>query len=150
MAEVRTMAWSNRKSIVMGAIAVLLLLVGSFIYMRFAQPCDALNVIDASIRVRIIPNRNYLGFTADADSLKFGGVSPGVTSQRKVTVQYPRDTVVNVTMLGPLQSWTGITPHGFILPSGQSQEVIFEVSVPPWAQPGNYTGKAVFCFKEIK
>lgn len=136
---------------VVGTVLVLLLIVGgSYFYLWRAKSCDELRVVDASIKVLIPKGRGYVGFNTDTDSLKFGGVSPGATSQRRVLVEYTKDALVNVTMMGSITSWTEISPTLLALAAGEKKEVIFDVTVPQLVMPGNYTGKAVFCFKDIE
>lgn len=127
-------------------VIIIVLLIMAFIVSN--QPCSSVRIIDASLKVRTVPNRLMLGLNADTDALKFGAISPGMAATRKVTVQHPEPAAVAVLMKGELAPWTTISPSQFEVQRGEVQEVLFDVQVPPWTAVGNYTGKAVFCIKE--
>ena len=135
-------------------IALLVILVMGYIIVTNlintkGSDCTTVDTIDASLTVYTPPGGlAMIGFNTDKDSLKFGVVSPGVTPLRKVNAQYSRDAQVSIIMTGQLAPWTQIEPSEFDLLANQSQEVQFRVYVPSSAAEGNYTGKALFCFKE--
>ena len=112
--------------------------------------CDTIEEIDASLTVKVLPERLLLGFNADKNNLKFGSVSPGIAAKRKVYAQYSKDVAVQVFMKGDLAPWTVIEPSLFNLSGKEIKEVFFEVLVPLNAAEGDYTGKAMFCFTEKK
>ncbi len=110
--------------------------------------CSHVNSIDASIEVET-GNRNAVGLNTDTDSLNFGKASPGATSNKRfVNVKYTADAEVSVFMQGDISTWVMIEPDKFHLVVGGKKEVSFMIRVPSTAEPGNYTGKAVFCFEE--
>lgn len=127
--------------------AVIIAMLG-LIWQVWSSKCDVLQIINASITVKDIGSRSMIGLNADKDALKFGVVSPYTISLRKVEVQNAKATKVTVVMAGDLASWTTIDPSEFTLPEKKMQEVSFSVNVPEHAPDGNYTGTAVFCFRE--
>ena len=130
----------------MGIAAIAIIFISVFVVRT--SSCSSIEQINATIKVKIIPNRGMLGLNADTDSLKFGVVSPGITAQRKVVIEHKDEATVLVTMEGPLAVWTVINPAEFSLLPGEKREVLFDVNVPLNAFPGDYAGKAVFCIKE--
>lgn len=138
------MRWTLARIVMVVVIAIVLIVA----FIVYNQPCSSVRIIDASIKVRTVPNRLMLGLNADTDALKFGAISPGMVATRKVNVQHPEPATVSITMAGELSPWTAISPPTFELGAGEIQEVIFDVEVPIWAAVGNYSGKAVFCISE--
>src|SRR3989338_8239414 len=138
----------NKKNILITAgiiVAVVLLLN---LFFLSTSSCTTLQKIDATLTVKIIPERNLLGLNADTDALKFGVISPGIASMRKINVQHSNAASIKVRMDGELGLWTSISPSEFNLSAGETKEVALEVSVPLYALQGNYTGTAVVCIKE--
>ena len=138
----------NKKNILITAgiiVAVVLLLN---LFFLSTSSCTTLQKIDATLIVKIIPERNMLGLNADTDALKFGVISPGIAAMRKLNVQHSNAASVKVKMDGELGPWTSISPSEFNLSAGETKEVALEVSVPLYALQGNYTGTAVVCIKE--
>ncbi len=127
-------------------IVAIVLLANFFSLLRYS--CSSLIKKEATLTVKIIPGMGMLGLNADTDALKFGVVSPGIVAMRKVNVQHSRDASVRARMEGELGRWTSISPAEFNLSADETKEVAFEVSVPPYALSGNYSGTAVFCIKE--
>ncbi|MBI2666007.1 hypothetical protein HYX13_00180 [Candidatus Woesearchaeota archaeon] len=128
----------------------LLLVLFIFLFATFRQesPCTAVETVNASLKVKIIPGRGMLGFNADTDYLNFGVVSPGISIERKVRFQHSKNASITVTMGRDLDVWTTIIPSSFKSTAGRETEVSFEVVVPPGAPEGEYYGKASFCIKE--
>lgn len=131
-----------------GIMLFLVVLVLVNLYLFSLASCTSVERIGGSLTVKIVPGRTMLGLNADTDSLAWGVVSPGITAQRKVTVRRSRDAQVKVWMEGELSSWASVSPSNFTLFAGESKEVSFDVTVPAYALPGNYTATAVFCIKE--
>lgn len=129
-----------------GVIVVIVVLINFFFL--FHSSCTTLKKIDATLKVKIIPERNMLGLNADTDALKFGVISPGIAAMRKINVQHSKAVLVQVRMDGELGLWTSISPAEFNLSAGETKEVALEVNVPLYALQGNYTGTAVICIQE--
>ncbi len=138
----------NRKIFLFTIVLVAMVSIGISFYFFYNPPCTSVKIIDAFLKVKIIPGRGMIGLNADTDALRFGVVSPGISSSRPVKVQHPTAAEVIVTMKGDLAHWTSISPAQFNLTVGETKEVYFEVAPPFYAAPGEYTGQAVFCIKE--
>lgn len=138
----------NKKKILIisGLIVAIVILLNLFFLSR--SSCTTVEKIEATLTVKIIPERNMLGLNADTDTLKFGVISPGIAAMRKLNVQHSQAAAVQVMMDGELGPWTSISPADFNLSAGETKEVALEVSVPLYALQGNYTGTAVVCIKE--
>ena len=108
--------------------------------------CKTIDKIDAEIVVKE-SEMSVIGLNADTDDLNFGIVSPTASARKSVNVDYSLDTNVKVTMEGELAEWAVITPGEFYLSQDETKKVHFDIKVPSNAGGGNYTGKAVFCFK---
>ncbi len=109
--------------------------------------CTKIDDIDTSITIKK-STQPIIGLNTDTDSLKFGTVSPKAIVQRKMTVQYSNQADILVKMEGDFAAWTEINPSQFSLQPAEKKEVIFLVAVPEEVREGNFTGKAVFCFRE--
>ncbi len=138
----------KKKNILMVAVLIIVAVLLTNLYFLFASSCTAVEEIEATLTVKRIPDRVMLGLNADTDGLHFGVISPGIAAMRKVTIQHSDDAAVEVRMEGELASWTSISPAEFNLSAGETGEVAFEVNVPNYALPGNYSGTAVFCIRE--
>ncbi len=130
---------------VLAVIIAVMLINLSFLY--FAS-CTRVEKIEAQLKVKIVPGRAMLGLNADTDSLNFGVVSPGIAALRKVKVQHSAAATVKASLEGELASWTSISPAEFNVSAGEIKEVAFEIMVPNYALPGNYSGTAIFCLQE--
>lgn len=138
---------NKKKILIIAGVIVVVVLLANLFFLS-GSSCTTLEKIDATLTVKIIPERNMLGLNTDTDALKFGVVSPGIAAMRKVNVQHSRDASVRARMDGELGRWTSISLSEFELSAGETKEVAFEVNVPTYALPGNYSGTAVFCIKE--
>ena len=109
--------------------------------------CTKIDSVNASITIKksIQP---IVGLNTDTDSLKFGTVSPKAVVERTMTVQYSNQAEALVMMEGDFAAWTEIDPSQFSLQPAEKKKVLFKVSVPEEVMEGNFTGKAVFCFRE--
>jgi len=125
-----------------------ILLIFLFTTLYPPSPCDHMETVNASIKVKIIPGRGMLGLNTNTDHLNFGVVSPGIMATRYVRFQHSRNASVTVTMGRDLDVWTEIRPSSFNSTAGNITEVYFDVAVPPGAPVGEYFGKAFFCIKE--
>jgi len=137
-----------KKNIIFVIVFVMAIVLVVNFYVLSQHSCTTLQKIEATLTVKIIPGLGMLGLNADTDALRFGVVSPGIAAMRKIYIEHSEDAVVQVRMQGELASWTSISPETFNISQGESKEVIFEVSVPKYALPGNYTGAAVLCIQE--
>ncbi len=132
----------------MGVLVVIILIMFINIYFLYSAPCTNVERRDAQLKVKIVAGRAMLGLNADTDSLNFGVVSPGIAAMRKVNIQHNADATIKASMEGELASWASISPAEFNVSAGEIREVAFEIAVPNYALPGNYSGTAVFCIKE--
>ena len=130
-------------------LILILVAIGVMIYFKIPQ-CSVMQTINASVEVKAIPSRILLGMNADKDSLKFGVVSPGTEVVRSVNTQYVRNASVRVWPQGSFAEWMSIDQAEFSLASKENRQVMFHVNVPLDATSGNYTGKVVFCFKDVR
>ncbi len=138
----------QRKTAVLIAVVIAAAVLMSNLVIFSLYSCTTLEKIEASLTVKIIPGLALLGLNADTDSLMFGAVSPGISAMRKIEIQHSKDAKVKVLMEGELASWTTISPAEFNISPGEIKEVAFEVNVPGYALPGNYSGAAVLCIRE--
>ena len=67
---------------------------------NWPDKCDVIQTINASITVKDIGSRAFIGLNTDRDALKFGSVSPFTLATRKVTVQHTENSRVFVKMVG--------------------------------------------------
>ena len=137
-----------KNKFIYGLILFIVLLLFFNFYTFYSGPqCTFVKSIDSSVRVMEGPRR-IIGLNADTDSLKFGVASPQAVIRRSVYVTNEDDAKVTIFMEGDFASWVNITPQEFDLKAGEDQEVKFAVRIPDYPQDGNYSGKAIFCFKE--
>ena len=129
-----------------GVVVAVVLFANLFVLSR--NSCTTVKKIEATLTVKIIPEHVMLGLNADTDNLHFGVVSPGIAAMRKVKIQHSEKALVSARMEGELASWTSISPAEFKVLAGETHEVAFEVDVPRYALPGNYSGTVIFCIKE--
>ncbi|MDP3640505.1 MAG: hypothetical protein Q8R53_04895 [Nanoarchaeota archaeon] len=131
------------------AIYLIFLILAFGAYTLFSWPrCSELREIPASVEVRTVPGRAFLGFNTDTDNLKFGGVSPNAEVVRSMNVQYPFDAEVRLVADGALAPWLSMSPATFTLAAAEPQQVSFRLLVPPNVYDGNYTGTVRICFQK--
>ena len=123
---------------------IALLLIFNLFYQ--GPQCTFIQSIDSSIGVLEGPRR-IIGLNGDRNSLKFGIGSPQAVARRSVYITNSEDAKVTVFMEGDFASWVEITPHEFDLKANENKEVKFAVHIPDYPENGDYTGKAIFCFK---
>ena len=128
-------------------LILVILLFGVSIFFSWPR-CSELQEIPASVEVRTVPGRAFLGFNTDTDSLKFGGVSPNAEVVRSMNVQYPFDAEVLLVAEGTLAPWLSINPATFQLAAQEPQQVTFRLLVPQDVYDGNYTGTVRICFQK--
>ena len=128
---------------------LLLIVLASFILflVQLPLPCSSVQELNSSLTLKT-GDRKMLGFNTDTDSLKFGVVSPAARVKRSVWVNYSRNAEVEVSFSSDFSSWVTIEPSRLSLQSPVAQEVFFLVEVPDDALPGEYQGRARFCFRE--
>ena len=124
-----------------------LILIFNFSLLRDSSNCSFVQSVNASIAVQE-GYRRIIGLNADTDSLRFGIASPQAVVRRTLYVNNANDAKVNVFMEGDFSDWVTIKPSEFDLKANKVQEVNFAVKVPDYPNDSDYTGKAVFCFKE--
>lgn len=125
-------------------IIILTIKLGS--YFITDDRCTKVESVEASVQIKNIDSRTYLGLNTDTDSLKFGSVSSGTTVKRSINVQSSDEALVKVTMAGSLTAWTKISPAEFTLSAKENRMVFFDLNVPELIPEGNYTGQVNFCF----
>src|SRR3989338_10475341 len=74
-------------------LILVILVFGAYTLVTWPR-CSELQEIPASVEVRTVPGRAFMGFNTDTDSLKFEGVSPNAEVVRSMNVQYPFDAEV--------------------------------------------------------
>ena len=110
------------------------------------HPCDWTQSLNTSVEVDTA-TKNLLGFDTSTLNLTFGKFSPGNGVKRFIIVNSSTAAEVSVNVHSVFSSWIQIDPERFSLVPAESKTVSFSLSVPPWAQPGKYTGTAEFCFR---
>ena len=108
--------------------------------------CDEVRLVDMSIVIET-KALSSIGVNTETDSLKFGKVSPLALVQRSLIVNDTRDAEVRVYLQGNLSKWTVVEPAEFTFKANEGRQVEFTVDVPESTLAGNYSGKALFCFK---
>ena len=92
-----------------------------------------------------------LGLNVDGDSLKFGKLMPGTSSERSILVNNNATYPLRVIILksGYIADWVRVSENNFILKEKESKEVFFEAFAPLNEGYGEYKGKLKIIFKKI-
>ncbi len=96
----------------------------------------------------VVGQRDIMGLNTDTEALRFGTLRPGVGSSRFVEVSSKKSSWVTVQLKGSLAPWVWISNESFLLNKGNMDKIQFKLDVPNSAENGNYTGTAVFIFRE--
>ncbi len=86
------------------------------------------------------------GLNADADALHFGTLSPGGSSQRRMTIVAAHDARLVIEMEGNLSPFVAPERNDFRVTAGEPVRLRFQASVPAGAPEGWYEGRARFSF----
>ena len=96
----------------------------------------------------VVVQKEVMGLNTDTDALRFGSLRSGGGSNRFVEISSEKPSWVTVQLKGDLAQWVWVSNESFFLDKGEVDKVRFKLDVPGSAESGNYTGTAVFIFKE--
>lgn len=127
------------KTLHVALLAVALVILGSGISYYLISSYHEVDVQEVPIFIEV---GSYVGMNLDNDALHLGTVLPGGYARRNLTItnRYDFPVRVEIQVLGEVSGSTLLSENGFVLPSGQSKDVIFTVSAP--STKGNYSGTA--------
>jgi len=130
-------------TVVLAAIILTLILTE-----KTEEACDTVETLVTSVKVKSSGGYKHIGFDLNKQNLTFGTLSPGVSSERAVSVEYTKNATVYIWTEGNFSSWVSISPKTFEIEPGQQKEIRFTSLVPIIAREGEYNGKMVFCYQD--
>ena len=95
---------------------------------------------------------DYLGFTTEADALRFGVLRPGDSGQRYIVFNNSNTYPVSITIrfAGEAGKYVRAEPQEFTLEPREGRKLDFDLKTPAYLPYGNYTGRAHITFKEAR
>lgn len=93
--------------------------------------------------------KREIGINIDTDAFHFGGLRPGGSSERQVSIrqEYDFPVLVNIKTKGEMADLVSVSENNFVLEPGESKTVTFTAKVGKETSYGNYTGNVIFEFR---
>jgi hypothetical protein len=92
-----------------------------------------------------------VGINLNNDSIHFGSVYKGGTSEREIGIinRYSIPLKATILLYGNISSYVTVTDNNMVIPSGSVKQVQFKASMPSNCSFGNYTGIAEIVLKKV-
>lgn len=134
----------NSKNFLILLLIVVLIFFSIFqlFYFRNFFSVKEARVLDMKLKVV----GGTVGFNTNNDSLDFGSMPPGSTVFKHVNISTTKPVLLKISLNGDVAKWVSLSDNEVIF-SG-TKVIEFVASVPVTAEYGEYTGQALFLFKE--
>ena len=139
----------NKKQLLLTIIIIILLTI-TITSVAYSQH-QVLDKVLLEADVTIIPEKESLGFTIDADGVRFGEIPLNRASTRNITVSsiWEEEVMVQINSHGYIKEWIRPGRNNFILQPGEETDVSITIILPSDAELGYYTGKVSIIFLRV-